>query len=471
MSQTARVDFDHSAMTHRQRRIALTAVGGYYVDGYDLLVLAGALLAIIPEMGLTPGQVGALTAAAFLGMALGSAIAGPLTDRYGRKLVFMVSMVLFVVGSLLFLGAQEFWQLVALRLLIGVAIGADMPAAGALIAEFIPANKRGRYTSLAGVAWMLGSLTAIGMTLAIYAAFGVDSWRWVMATGCLGALLLIVLRHKTPESPAWLRSRGREAEADAAWKYATGRDDTFAVDSGPTAHRYVSPRALFKRPLLVLLIGVTVLWFLNNLYGSAILLYQPVLIQSIVNPGQFTTLIFTAATTALAVLIGFIVCFFVIDRLGRRFIALGAISVVIASGVLIWAASDTPLIVLLAFGAAIGFINGGSSLAFYAWSPELFPTLLRGRAIALVNMVGKLGSVIGTFALPIAFASMGTGAFLIISALALVNLVAVAFLTMETKGKTLDEVQLAATARFGGEPVLDHPRTATASTAAAPRTT
>ncbi|KWX21841.1 hypothetical protein AFM11_23645 [Mycolicibacterium wolinskyi] len=457
MSQNSRVDFDQSEMTHRQRRIALTAVGGYFVDGYDLLVLSGALLAIIPELDLSPGQVGALTASAFLGMALGSAVAGPLTDRFGRRLVFMMSMVLFVVASLLFLGTQEVWQLIALRLFIGIAIGADMPAAGALITEFVPAHRRGRYTSLAGVAWMLGSLAAIGATLGVYAVAGVDAWRWVMATGCLAALVLIVLRHKTPESPAWLRSRGRTAEADAAWRYATGRDDTFVVDAATAAHRYVSSRLLFKRPLVVLLVGITILWFFNNLYGSAILLYQPVLIQSIVTPEQFTTLIFTAATTALAVLIGAIVCFFVIERLGRRFIALGAITIVVASSIIIWAAAGTPLVVLLAFGAAIGFINGGSSLAFYAWAPELFPTLLRGRAIGLVNMVGKLGSVIGTFALPFAFAQFGTGAFLLIAGLALVNLVCVYFLTMETKGKSLDDVQRAAAARFGGEPVLDHP--------------
>jgi MFS transporter, putative metabolite transport protein len=461
MPHTTRVDFDQSEMTHRQRRIAFTAVGGYFVDGYDLLVLSGALLAIIPELDLSPGEIGALTASAFLGMALGSAVAGPLTDRFGRRLVFMVSMVLFVVASLLFLGAHEVWQLIALRLFIGIAIGADMPAAGALIAEFVPAHRRGRYTSMAGVAWMLGSLAAIGVTLAIYSVAGVDAWRWVMATGCLAALVLIVLRHKTPESPSWLRSRGRDTEADAAWKYATGRDDSFAVDNADAGHRYVPSRLLFSRPLVVLLIGITILWFFNNLYGSAILLYQPVLIQSIVTPEQFTTLIFTAATTALAVLIGTIVCFFVIERLGRRFIALAAISIVIAACLVIWAASGTPLVVLLAFGAAIGFINGGSSLAFYAWSPELFPTLLRGRAIGFVNMVGKLGSVIGTFALPFAFAQFGTGAFLIIAGLAAVNLCCVYVLTMETKGKSLDEVQLAAAERYGGTPVLDHPAPAT----------
>src|SRR5215510_10250895 len=95
------VEFDAGRMTRGQRRIALTAIGGYYVDGYDLLGLVGA--------------------SAFIGMALGSLLIGPLTDRLGRRPVFFASMAVFVLASLGFLFVNDVWQLIALRFFVGFA--------------------------------------------------------------------------------------------------------------------------------------------------------------------------------------------------------------------------------------------------------------------------------------------------------------------------------------------------------------
>ncbi|GAA5139745.1 MFS transporter [Pseudonocardia adelaidensis] len=447
-------DFESGRLTRPQRRIAITAIGGYFVDGYDLLILSGALLGIVPEFGLGPAELGALTAAAFLGMSAGSLLAGPMTDRYGRRKVFFASMALFVVGSLAFLPAQAAWQIIAIRFLVGLAIGADMPAAGALIAEFIPSRRRGTYTALAGVAWMLGSVVAVGVTLIIFTTGGgPQHWRWALATGAIAAIILLFLRHRTPDSPHWLRSKGREADAQAAWRYATGDSGTAPI---PPLSELASPNAgagalrrLFRRPLSLVLLGMCIYWGFNNLYGSAILLYQPTLIQRIAVPGTFGPLLFTAATSLLAVVIGLIVCFVVVERVGRRFIAIAGTSTVVVAGVVIWAGFQSSTLVLVAFAAAIGFINGGTSMAFYAWAPEVFPTELRGRGIGLVNTVGKLGSVVGTFLLPFAFAAFGGGAFLLIAVLAAVNVAAISVLSIETKGQTLDEVQATAERRFG----------------------
>ncbi|MGW4967935.1 MFS transporter, partial [Nonomuraea sp. NPDC004186] len=197
------VEFDAGRMTRGQRRIALTAIGGYYVDGYDLLVLSGALLGIVPELSPDPGVLGLVGASAFVGMALGSLLTGPLTDRFGRRPVFFASMAVFVLASLGFLFVNDVWQLIALRFCVGFAIGADMPASAALITEFIPSRRRGTFTGLGGVAWMLGALTAIAVTLLVFTASGVEHWRWVMATGAVAAVLLLFLRRRTPESPYW----------------------------------------------------------------------------------------------------------------------------------------------------------------------------------------------------------------------------------------------------------------------------
>ncbi|KAA9153597.1 MFS transporter [Amycolatopsis acidicola] len=440
---------DSARLTRPQRRIAITAIGGYFVDGYDLLILSGALLGITPEFHLRSVQLGLLTAAAFLGMALGSAISGPLTDRYGRRVVFFASMILFLVGSLSFLLTQSAWQIIAVRLVIGLAIGADMPAAAALIAEFIPARRRGMYTAFGGVAWMLGSVVAIAVTLLIFTVAGTGAWRWAMATGAIAAAVLLFLRHGTPDSPRWLRSKGREADAQAAWRYAQGDENAELPKFAPTAAPQASARALFRRPLLLVLAGICFYWCCNNLYGSAILLYQPTLISRIVSPGTFTSLLFTGCTSLLAVVIGLIVCGYVVERIGRRFLAIAGTSIVVVASFVLWAAIHSSAAVLIAFAAAIGFINGGTSMAFYAWAPELFPTEFRGRAIGVVNMIGKLGSVVGTFALPLVFDALGGGAFLVIAAIAALNVLVISVLSIETKGQTLEEVQHTAERRFG----------------------
>lgn len=453
-SQVSLPDFDSGRLTSPRRRIAITALGGYFVDGYDLLILSGALLGIVPEFHLGSAELGALTAAAFLGMSFGSLLAGPLTDRYGRRVVFFATMILFVVGSLAFLSAQAGWQLIALRFVIGLAIGADMPAAGALIAEFIPSKARGIYTSLAGVAWMMGSVVAVGVTLVIYsAAGGTQHWRWALATGSITAIVLLFLRRATPDSPHWLRSKGREADARAAWRYATGETgDAPLPPVSELASANVGSaalRRLFRRPLVLLLLGMCIYWGFNNLYGSAILLYQPTLIKRIATPSPYTSLLFTVGTLLLAVVIGFMVCFYVVEHVGRRFIAIAGTSIVVVAGVVMWAGFHSSSVVLIAFAAAIGFINGGTSMAFYAWAPEIFPTEVRGRGIGIVNTVGKLGSVVGTFLLPFAFEAFGGGAFLLIAGLAALNVAAVAVLSIETKGQTLEAVQATAERRFG----------------------
>ncbi|MBF8191423.1 MFS transporter [Nonomuraea sp. K274] len=436
------VEFDAGRMTRGQRRIALTAIGGYYVDGYDLLVLSGALLGIVPELSPDPGILGLVGASAFIGMALGSLLTGPLTDRFGRRPVFFASMAVFVLASLGFLLVNDVWQLIALRFFVGFAIGADMPASAALIAEFIPSRRRGTFTGLGGVAWMLGALTAIAATLLIFTAVGVEHWRWVLATGALAAVVLLFLRRRTPESPYWLRAHGRHEEALAAWRYATSGDSP--PDAGTSVAGAGQPaplRTLFRRPLAIMMVMLCVYWGFNNLYGSAILLYQPSLISRIVTPSTFTSLLFTASTTALAVILGLVVCMWVIESIGRRFIAIAGTAIAAVCTFLIWAGFGTSWLVLVAFAVTIAVINGGTSLAFYSWAPELFPAVVRGRAVGIVNMVGKTGSVVGTLALPSMFDALGAVAFLVISGLAVVNVVVTFLLAPETRGLTLRQLE------------------------------
>lgn len=457
MSAEKLTGFDAGPLTRGQRRIALTAVGGYFVDGYDLLVLSGALLAITPEFSLSSAETGFLTAAAFAGMAVGSPISGPLTDRFGRKPIFFTSMVLFTVASIATLLVPSVPLLMFLRFFVGLAIGADMPPSAALISEFIPSRRRGTFTALGGVAWMLGGVCAILVTLLIYASVGDEQhWRLALASGAVPAVLLLLLRHKTPESPHWLSAHGRHDEAVAAWRYAQGAASPTPQDpEGERAPAKPPVRfdALRRRPFVLLLICICIYWGFNNLYGSALLLYQPTLITRMITPQAYTALLATAASLLLAAVLGFAICIWFIESLGRRFIALSCLSMLTISCVIIYVGIDFRILVLIAFAIAISVVNGGTSLAYYAWAPELFPTEIRGRAVGISNLVGKAGSVAGTLALPTIYDRVDTGIFLMIAAGAIVSLIVVFSLAPETKGRTLAELSRGIT-RFGtGMPI------------------
>ena len=124
------------------------AVLGAFLDGYDLAIIAGAFLLLIPLFELTPVEVSWIGGAAFAGMIVGALILGRLSDRVGRRSSFLLVLVLFVVGSLVSALATSVALLVIGRVVIGLAVGADLPVSTALIAEISPRNRRGTLTGL-----------------------------------------------------------------------------------------------------------------------------------------------------------------------------------------------------------------------------------------------------------------------------------------------------------------------------------
>ena len=266
----------------------------------------------------------------------------------------------------------------------------------------------------------------------------------MLATGLVPAAVLLVLRHRTPETPRWLMLNGRQQEASDSWRHAQGLDDSATPSERarkrPHTGRH-SAAILFRRPLFVVLFAMAFYWMCNNLYGSAILLYQAKLINELVTPSTYTTLLFTGLANLLAVLFGLFICFRVIEARGRRPVALLGTSTFAVALVVVGLFIDQPYVALVAYVTALVVTNGCTSLSYYAWAPELFPTSVRGRAVGLINTCGKLGSVVGTFALPLAFEHLHGYAFLLLAGLAVVNVVVTYRLAPETARRSLQELE------------------------------
>lgn len=207
--------------------ITLYAGGGEFCDGYILSIIGVALPLLTAAFSLTPVTAGLLGAASLAGMFFGGLIFGAVTDKFGRQKVYIADLACFVVLSALQFFASEPWQLIVLRTLMGVAVGADLAIAGTIASEFAPQKSRGPLLVVLVTMFSVGA--AVAYTVGYFMlSLGPDAWRWMLASSAIPALLILTMRLGTPESPRWLLSKGRAEEAEAVLKQMLGPDATLA---------------------------------------------------------------------------------------------------------------------------------------------------------------------------------------------------------------------------------------------------
>ena len=192
-------------------RMLIAIIGlAFFFDNLDLAMMTYLLDSIKVEFGLSSAEAGLLGSASFVGMALGAVSSGALADRFGRKPLFQVSMIIWGVGSYLCSTASDPLTLGIYRFILGIGMGMELPLAQTLLSEFIPTKQRGRY-----LAWMDGnwSIAFISAGLLAYVVLPSHGWRTMFLLGAMPAFFLFVVRQYVPESPRWLESRGRHQEA------------------------------------------------------------------------------------------------------------------------------------------------------------------------------------------------------------------------------------------------------------------
>ena len=144
----ALAQLDEGKLSPRQRKAALLVAFGEFIDGYDLLVMGAAVIFIRPQFGLSPSEVGLLGASTFLGAMLGLLIFGDMSDRLGRRAIFIANLFFFVVFAILSAFVTTTTQLFIVRFLVGVGVGMDIPTSTAYLAEIAPRRERGPHRRL-----------------------------------------------------------------------------------------------------------------------------------------------------------------------------------------------------------------------------------------------------------------------------------------------------------------------------------
>lgn len=421
---------DSSIIVDRRptRYIVLAAMGAF-LDGYDLLVIGIALLTLKGYFGLNSAQTGALTAAAFAGMAIGSFFFGSIADRLGRKPLFIVDLILFVLASVASGLTHNVVQLIALRFIIGLAIGIDMPTSTAILAEFSDDRNRGKNGVFMQAFWFLGGLAATIVGLVLYLYTGANAWRWALMSGAVPAAAVLIMRQGMPETGYWLKLQKPGPDA-------SGNE----VRSGATSNRAGSFRHLLaghKKPVIFL----TTYWFLANLTGSSLLLYTPSIAQDSFGLTGTSTYFFSGGLSVCYTLALLIIAFKIVDASGRKTVALVGWIGVCAMTILLAFSANVEILMVVAFAIGTILLQAAANGPFWPWSVELFPTLLRGTGQGVASAAGKVGGFIGTAVFPTIIALLGWQlSMLTFALLFLIGILVIALLAPETKGKSLADL-------------------------------
>ena len=435
MSQTlTRAErLDRLPFTRRHSKLLVGSGVGWALDAMDVGLISFVMAALARQWQLTPTTLSFIGSIGFVGMAIGASVGGLLADRIGRRSVFALTLLVYGLATGASALAGSVAALMALRFLVGVGLGAELPVASTLVSEFAPKAIRGR------VVVALESFWAVGWILAALIGYFViptspDGWRWALAVGIVPTLYAVVVRWGLPESVHFLEKKGRVAEAEAsvrAFEQSAGVAPVPSPDSGrPSAAGTVS---IWSPALRTRTAALWVVWFCINLSYYGAFIWLPTLLS-----GELKDLsrsfLYTLIIT-LAQLPGYAVAAYLIEKWGRRptlatFLAGSAVGAVVfgmvGSGVITVASGRDVL--LIAAGCVLSFFNLGAWGALYAVGPEIYPTGIRGTGTGAAAAFGRIAAMIAPLLVPLMLAAGGFGlvfavfggAFLIAAGAALV---------------------------------------------------
>jgi MFS transporter, putative metabolite transport protein len=408
-------DLDERPLAGRQRFAAVLVACGEFIDGYDLLVMGAALILIRPQFGLTPHEIGLLGASTFLGAMIGLLVFGDLSDRLGRRAIFIVNLFFFVVFAIASAFVTSTAQLFVMRFLVGVGVGMDIPTSTAYLAEIAPRRQRGAVLgSLLNILWILGAMTSTLIALPLLSIFGDTAWRWMMGLAAVPAVLILLGRQGLPESPRWLISRGRIDDARDAFA-AFGIEATSEMLTLPP--REGSYGDIFRAPYGRRVFWIGLVFTFNCFSGSISTIATPLVINTLGTLGTTGTIAFSASVwvTALA---GALISSMLIDRIGRRKLCyLSSLPFVAIALVMAEFSQQHPLVLIIGFYGLSLVTWWGNAVLVWVWASEVFPTHLRGRSQGFCNALCRLAISANIFLVPIALAGFGFSTYLAILAM------------------------------------------------------
>lgn len=433
-----------SLKINKKRRNALFIVSlGELLDGYDTLVISGALIVLTPLFHLSKFVTSTLGAITFIGAFFGMILFGNLSDKIGRKKVFLIDLIVFAGLGLLSALVANVTELIIIRFFIGVAIGADIPTSMAYLSEISPKISRARWGGvLPNSMWVVGALIA---SIAWYflIPIGATAWRWVFGIGALVAVVVWVARRYIPESPRWLIENGKIDEGERVLKSfglsLPAMEKGKEIKTTPKV-KYSQLFTTWKYSVVVIAVCLLVLF--NGIAGPISTILGPYLLRyigliSIRSSLLYTIYIWTAA------LFGVVLGFTFVDKFSRRELGIvaGIIQGIFAL-LIAFLGKEYPIILLLSI-MGFGVVNWAIAIPLiWLWGTELFPTDIRASGQGITNGVNRLAIAASSFIVIGGIALIGELSLMVIFALMMFAFSAVVFMfkRFDTRGKSLEEI-------------------------------
>lgn len=418
-------------------RLVLVAGGGPFCDGYILGLIGIVLPLLVNGFRLSADQTGLIGASSLFGVFAGGLSGGVISDRFGRKRLYTLNILMFAVFSAAQYFSGSFPALLLWRFLVGVAIGADYPIATAYVTEFMPRRWRG--PALAGLIafWWLGYVASFIAGYALLSFFPGD-WRLVLGSGFVPSALLLLCRAGMPESPLWLLGAGRIEEARRiAGTYLKANVSFEGLKTEPSRGDRRTLLTLLSPRYRGRLAFVCAFWILQSAPAFSIHTLQAQILEQMHMSNPLLGACVVTSFTFLGVLP---VSFGLINTVGRRTLLIRTFAVAALALLFIAVWPGRPgWIIILAFIVYSAVEAAGSGLQF-VYPNELFPTGIRGTAMGFASSVSRLGAALGTFVLPLAVAHYGVrGALLAASGLLAAGTVLSWRFAPETSGLGLAE--------------------------------
>ena len=445
--------------------IALISAMGGLLFGYDWVVIGGAKPFYEQFFGIAgnPSMQGWAMSSALMGCLVGALIAGPLSDKYGRRPILILSAGLFICTAWGTGAADTFTAFTIYRLIGGFAIGVASSLSPIYIAEIAPTELRGRFVSINQLTVVLGILSAQIVNWLIAEPVPADAtaeyilnswngqtgWRWMFWAMMVPSVLFFIMGFFLPESPRWLASAGHTGRALEVFTRIGGADvaraELAAIEKSLSEDKQQGGfKQLFHPSMrLVLLIGV-VMAVLQQWCGINVIFNYAQEIFEAAGYGVSDVLM-NIVVTGITNVIFTIVAMFVVDKWGRKKLALlGAfgLAIIYAFMGLFYYLEFTGIIVLVVVVCAIACYAMTLATVMWVIVSEIFPNRVRGIAMSVCTFALWAACFLLTYTFPLLNSGLGAaGTFWLYGAICLVGGIFIVRVLPETKNKSLEEIE------------------------------
>ncbi|WP_309072555.1 MFS transporter [Arthrobacter sp.] len=436
---------DRARFSPFHRKLVIGCMGGPLLDGYMLSIIGIAMLGVTAQFNASELEVSLIGAAALVGIFFGAILLGPLTDKIGRRLMYTIDLWALVIASALQFFVQDATQLIILRFIVGLAIGADYPIASALLAEWLPQKRRGKMLGMLITGWFAGAALASLAGFILFELFGPESWRWMLGSSAVLGIAVLAMRHGIPESPRWLMNHGRQEEAERALHTGLGDqiDAASVLAAEAQAPEPGAPKSkvdfslLLRRPYPRRLFFCSAFYILQVTPLFAIFTFGPVILSSFgLGEGNLANL--GSVIINVVFLLGCLPALRLVETVGRRPLIIWSFALMALPLFVLGFAPGAPVAVIIACFCMYAFFSGGPNILEWAYPSELFPTEVRASAIGITTGASRIGAAVGTFVIPFALRDWGVGPTMMAAAiLTAIGWLVCVLMAEETKGMSL----------------------------------